>query len=163
MPLGDLLGTAALVLAVFLGLLAAVQTSRLGRVERQLRALTRGAGPGAASLSLGEVIGRQGERLEANRAETESLRLAVNTLEVAVSHSLQNVGLVRFNPFQETGGDQSFAMALLDKRGDGVVISSLHSRNSTRFYAKPVKAGASQLSLSDEEAQALQQAMGKKA
>ncbi len=162
MSLGELLGTATLALAVFLGILVAVQTARLGRVERQLRALTRGAGPGASSLSLGEVISRQGERIEATREETESLRVTVNALDASVNRSVQNVGLVRFNPFQETGGDQSFAMALLDKRGDGVVISSLHSRNSTRFYAKPVKAGASQLSLSDEEAQALQQAMTKK-
>lgn len=162
MSLGELLGTAALVLAVLLGILAAVQTARLGRVEKQLRALTRGAGPGASSLSLGEVIAKQGERLEAVREETDFLRVAVNALDASVSRSVQNVGVVRFNPFQETGGDQSFAVALLDKRGTGVVISSLHSRNSTRFYAKSVKAGASQLSLSDEEAQALQQAMSNK-
>jgi hypothetical protein len=70
--------------------------------------------------------------------------------------------LVRYNPFQDTGGDQSFALALLDKRGDGVVVSSLHSRTMTRFYAKPIKGGVSPLSLSEEEVQAVQQAMGSK-
>lgn len=161
MTLGEMLGTTALALVVVLGVLVIVLTVRLGRVERQLRALTRGAGPGSASLSLGEVISRQGERLEAVREQTESLRLAVNTLDASVANSVQNVGLVRFNPFQETGGDQSFALALLDRKGNGVVVSSLHSRNMTRFYAKPVKGGTAQLSLSEEEAQALQQAMGK--
>ena len=76
---------------------------------------------------------------------------------------MQFVGLVRFNPFDDTGGDQSFALALLDGRGDGVVISSLHGRTGTRFYAKPVKAGTSTLSLSDEEVQALKQAREKPA
>lgn len=161
MTLGEMLGTAALGLVVVLGVLVIVLVVRLGRVERQLRALTRGAGPGSSSLSLGEVISRQGERLEGVREQAESLRMALNALDASVNNSVQNVGLVRYNPFQETGGDQSFALALLDKKGDGVVISSLHSRNMTRFYAKPIKSGTAQLSLSDEEAQALQQAMSK--
>jgi hypothetical protein len=74
---------------------------------------------------------------------------------------VQHVGLVRYNPFQDTGGDQSFALALLDKQGDGVVISSLHSRTMTRFYAKPIKAGIAVVSLSEEEVKAVQQAFGK--
>jgi hypothetical protein len=87
--------------------------------------------------------------------------MSVSALDAAVTGSVQNVGLVRFNPFQDTGGDQSFALALLDKKGDGVVISSLHSRTSTRMYARPIKGGAANSSLSGEEAQAVQQAMGK--
>jgi hypothetical protein len=162
MTVGEMLGTAALALAVVLGVLVILLVVRLGRVERQMRALTRGAGPGASSLSLGEVIARQGERLESVREQTESLRITVTALDAAVTGSVQNVGLVRFNPFQDTGGDQSFALALLDKRGDGVVISSLHTRTSTRMYARPIKAGAANSSLSGEEAQAVQQAMGGK-
>jgi hypothetical protein len=161
MTLGEMLGVAALALAVVLGVLVIALVVRLGRVERQLRALTRGAGPGAASLSLGEVIARQGDRLEAVREQMEALRITVSALDAAVIDSVQNVGLVRFNPFQETGGDQSFALALLDKRGDGVVISSLHSRTGTRMYARPIKGGTAHSSLSGEEAQAVQQAMGR--
>ncbi len=159
MSSGEMLGIAALVLSVLLGALLAVQTVRLGRVERQLRALMKGGGPGAASLSFGELLARQGERLETTREETESLRQAVTRLEFAVARSVQNVALVRYNPFQDTGGDQSFALALLDRHGDGVVLSSLHNRTGTRFYAKPVQAASSPLGLSDEEAQAMQQAM----
>ena len=160
MTTAEMLGTAALALGVLLGLLVLVLVVRVGRVERQLRALTRGAGPGSASLSLGEVIARQGERLESVREQTEALRISVNALDASVTGSVQNVGLVRFNPFQETGGDQSFALALLDKRGDGIVMSSLHTRTSTRFYARPIKGGAANSALSEEEAQAVQQAMG---
>lgn len=60
--------------------------------------------------------------------------------EAGLSH-LQKVGLLRFNPFAETGGDQSFCLALLDDLDNGLVISSLHSRETTRIYSKPVKNG----------------------
>ena len=57
--------------------------------------------------------------------------------------SFTKSALVRFNPFEDTGGDQSFAVALLDGAGNGVVISSLHSRGGTRVYAKAVSGGKS--------------------
>jgi hypothetical protein len=113
-------------------------------------------------MSLGDIVANQGARLDATRAEVEALRRGVAALESAVTRSVQCVGLVRYNPFQDTGGDQSFAIALLDKQGDGLVMSSLHTRAATRFYAKPVKGGASHLPLSDEEMQALQQALAKR-
>src|SRR5207248_2382032 len=108
--------------------------------------------------SLGELVAGQANRVEAARAEVEKLRQDVRALDAAMARSVQHVGLVRYNPFGEAGGDQSFALALLDKLGDGVVISSLHGRTATRFYAKAVKAGQPVLSLSEEEAMALKQA-----
>ena len=55
--------------------------------------------------------------------------------------NLQHLTLKRFNPFGDTGGDQSFILAILDGNNDGVVITSLHSRENTRFYVKSVKGG----------------------
>jgi len=73
---------------------------------------------------------------------------------------VQRVGLVRFNPFEDTGGDQSFALALLDELGTGVVISSLHGREVTRMYGKPVKEGAEAgYEFSDEERAAIKKAL----
>lgn len=73
---------------------------------------------------------------------------------------LQKVAWVRFNPFEDTGSDQSFALALLDGEDNGLVISSLHGRDRTRIYCKPViSGGASDYPLSDEEAQAIQKAI----
>jgi len=80
-------------------------------------------------------------------------------LEAAQRKAFQRVGLVRYNPFEETGGNQSFALALLDSAGDGWVLSSLHARSGTRVYAKAVKAGRADTALSDEETAAIQQAM----
>ena len=80
-------------------------------------------------------------------------------LEAASRKAFSRVGLVRFNPFEETGGNQSFALAVLDADGDGWLLSSLHARAGTRVYAKAVSAGRSDVALSDEETAALRQAL----
>lgn len=68
---------------------------------------------------------------------------------------IQKVNLVRYNPYQDTGGDQSFSVVFLDKENSGFVITSLHTRSSTRVFAKPVMKGKSvkyQFSKEEEEA-----------
>ena len=87
--------------------------------------------------------------------EMEGLKGMYETLEARSRSSLQHVGIVRFNPFEDTGSDQSFAIALLDDRRDGIVLSSLHGRGQTRVFAKPVEGGESTHQLSGEEAQAI--------
>ena len=86
-------------------------------------------------------------------AETEK---RIHSIESDLPNNLKKVGLVRFNPYREMGGNQSFSLAVLDQEGSGVVISALHSRDSTRVYAKPVVLGKeSKYSLSDEEKEAV--------
>jgi hypothetical protein len=72
---------------------------------------------------------------------------------------IRHVGLVRFSPFHDTGSDQSFALALLDGRQDGVVLTALHSRTDSRLYAKPVERGSSSYSLTPEERDAMDRAL----
>ncbi len=72
---------------------------------------------------------------------------------------IQKIGLVRFNPFSDTGGDQSFILALVDDRDSGVVISGLHTRNGTRWYAKKIENGKGfEHELSMDELKAIRQA-----
>ncbi len=71
---------------------------------------------------------------------------------------VQKIGIIRFNPFSEVGGDQSFSIALLDANNSGVVISSLYSRQENRIYGKPIKNGKSEYQLSEEENQAIEKA-----
>ncbi len=71
---------------------------------------------------------------------------------------VQKVGIVRFNPFSEVGGDQSFSIALLDGQDSGLVITSLYTREGNRVYGKPIKKSESKYLLSDEEKQAIAQA-----
>ena len=75
---------------------------------------------------------------------------------------IQRLGLLRFNPYGDTGGDQSFAVALLDKDGNGVVVTSLHSRSTTRVFAKPVILGRPEkYEFSKEETEVVKKAMGR--
>ena len=74
--------------------------------------------------------------------------------------ALQHVGVVRFNPYHDTGGDYSFAVALLDAQGGGVLITGLYHRDRCRVYAKPVQGWESSYKLSDEEREAIDKARG---
>jgi hypothetical protein len=76
-------------------------------------------------------------------------------LDVTNSVASQKIALIRFNPFGDTGGDQSFSLAVLDAHNSGYVLTSIHGRQGTRVYVKPVDFGESKYSLSDEEQQAL--------
>ena len=68
-----------------------------------------------------------------------------------VKKSVQWVETVRFNPFRDQGGNQSFSTLLVNEHGDGVVLTGLHTRDKSNIYAKPIKAGASEYELSSEE------------
>lgn len=72
---------------------------------------------------------------------------------------LQRVEIVRYNPYNDTGGDQSFTIVLLDGKLNGLLVTSLHSRSGTRIYTKIIKSGKSDLELSKEEKQILDKAV----
>jgi len=83
----------------------------------------------------------------------------IKELEKISKITIQKTGVVRFNPFNEMGGNQSFTIALLDGKNNGFVISSLFVKEGNRVYAKSVKSGKSDYLLSDEEIKAIKEAM----
>jgi hypothetical protein len=83
----------------------------------------------------------------------------VDDLEVVAALSVQHVGLVRFDAFEDMGGHLSFAAAMLDGEADGFVFSSINGRQETRIYAKPIERGVSRYHLSDEEQEAIRRAL----
>jgi hypothetical protein len=86
----------------------------------------------------------------------------VNLLSRQLESAIQHVGVVRYNPFEDTGSNQSFVLAMLDARGDGFVLSSLHSRQATRMFLKPVSGGKADSAISDEEAEAIKLASARR-
>lgn len=92
---------------------------------------------------------------ELNKKEIQELRRRIDYLEEVGREHIQKVGLVRFNPFRELGGDHSFSLAILDATDSGIIITSLHTRDRTRVYMKDVKKGKSSVELSNEEKKAL--------
>jgi hypothetical protein len=145
------LGIAAAVLLVLVLVLA----RRTGNLRQRLDALTRGVD----GRNLEAVLAAHLDKVFGVAHEVDDLSARSAVLEANGRKAVQRVGLVRFNPFEETGGNQSFALALTDANGDGLVISSLHARAGTRLYAKAVVAGRSDAALSAEEAEALRIAL----
>jgi hypothetical protein len=145
------LGLVLLVLLV----LALVQTRRIGRLRRQLDGLTRGSD----GANLGAVLDAHLDKVYAVARELDDLSARSAILEAAGRRAIQRVGLVRYNPFEDTGGNQSFAIAMTDAGGTGFIVSSLHSRTGTRVYAKAVNEGRSDGALSAEETEALRLAL----
>ena len=85
-----------------------------------------------------------------------------NKIHALANRSIHKVAMVRFNPFKDLGGNQSFSLALLDGKNDGIIISSLHTREGTRVYSKAITKGeASEHELTDEEQSILAQAKAK--
>ncbi len=139
--------------------LAAVLLWRVGRLSRRIEQLTRGSDDG----NLEAVLGQHLERVRKVVRDVDAVGARTTGLEADIRRSLGRIGLVRYNPFEDTGGNQSFALAIVDAAGDGFVMSSLHARQGTRVYAKNVTRGSADVALSEEEAAALQQALAKPA
>jgi hypothetical protein len=146
----------ALAVAVVLLVIWAAWLQRSDALLRQRMRRLVGDGEGAG---LDEVLDRQFRRLDTVAERLEALSRLHRELEALSQRSIQKVGVVRFNPFADTGGDQSFAIALLDAEGNGVVLSSLHGRADTRIFAKQVQAGRSKHALSEEEQDAIRKAL----
>jgi len=137
-------------------LLLAVNVWRTGRIVRSYRALMRGM----QDKNLEEMLNAHLARVKLALERVDDVELACKKLQVMAEKSLQKVGVVRFNAFHDTGSDLSFAVALLDSRGDGVVLSTIFARDESRTYAKPIVKGASSYHLSEEEQQAVRMALG---
>lgn len=91
----------------------------------------------------------------------QNLTLNRNIRELARTglRHVQRVKVIRYNPYGDTGGNVSFSIALLDGRGTGLIITSLHTRSGTRVYTKEIKEGESELQLSKEESEVMKQAL----
>ncbi|NLF15041.1 MAG: DUF4446 family protein [Anaerolineaceae bacterium] len=141
----------ALGLGIVALLIGLILLARQQRLLRQYRELTTGTSGGNLEALLNDHVARVRE----TATRLDDVDQLARRLEKAGYFSLQHLGVVRFNPFQDTGSDQSFAISLVDGHGNGVVLSSLHGRDATRVYAKPLKRWESTYSLTDEEKQAI--------
>lgn len=137
------LGVWVLVLTVVLWLFASF-----------FRKLTKGSKDSDLRRILEKIL----EVQKSNSQEIAEINKKIKTLEEEGLGHVQKVGLIRFNPFKELGGDHSFSLAILDGEDTGVVITGLHTRERTRIYMKAIKGGKSEFELSDEEKKALNKA-----
>ena len=124
-------------------------------LSRRLERVTLGQGG-----TLEETLKRLGEDLEELQQFRGELEIYLKTAEARLHSALRGLGVVRFNPFNGTGqgGNQSFAIALLDEKHSGVVFSALYARDRVGVYAKPIVEGKPAYELTEEEKEAVEKA-----
>ncbi|HVY68083.1 MAG TPA: DUF4446 family protein [Patescibacteria group bacterium] len=137
------------ILACILSVWALWQIHSLNRMRRSLFA-------GKTAADLEEVVVRLSRELQTGRQQQADLVQALAEVRRDLSFASQKLGLVRFNPFADGGGNFSFSLALLDAHNNGVVITSMHGREQNRIYTKRIVKGKSESQLTGEEQEALQ-------
>ncbi|KKS76654.1 MAG: hypothetical protein UV64_C0025G0009 [Parcubacteria group bacterium GW2011_GWC1_43_11b] len=123
-------------------------------LERRLEKIFRGKKAG----DLEDVLVDMGRSIDELSTKHSHLKNFTDNIDSRLKTAIQKVYTLRFNPFRDHGGNQSFATALLDEMSDGVVISSLYSRDKVSVYAKPIVNGQSDFELSDEERESIAKA-----
>ena len=146
-----IIGASAGVIAFLLAVVALAKIRRLRRSYSVLQA------DGNAE-SFVQVVERKTAQVEQLQLQVENHAREVEALRVDLHDAIRHVAVVRYDAFNDMGGRMSFTAALLDDGGDGLVITSINGRTETRTYAKGVKGGTSEASLSPEEEQAVSHA-----
>lgn len=139
-----------------MGLWLVALTVYIVRAVDRYKKLTTGTNKKNLGDILEVLINKEGDLSKKVRETIENM-IKQQNLELA---HLQKQALIRYNPFEDAGGDQSFVIALLDGHDNGFVLSSLHARGNTRVYAKAVIGGKSQThQFSKEEKEAVEKAL----
>jgi len=123
--------------------------------KRFLNRLVKEVGEKDLKKILGKLLKNQKQTEKALKEIGKELKYLVEDGKLHV----QKIGIVRFNPFREIGGDHSFSMAVLDGGNTGVILTGLHTRERTRIYVKAVNKGKAERDLSDEEKKAIDRAI----
>ena len=110
--------------------------------------------------NIGELLSNQIKELDSQKEQIQKILEEVDRLKNLSQKSFQKRGLVRYNPFKNSGGDQSFSIALLDLENNGFVITSIYGREGNRIYAKPIEGSKSKYTLIEEEEKAIKIAIG---
>lgn len=127
--------------------LVAVAIILLVRIELRLKKLFKGSKAENLEDLMNDVVSHVKSLTETTKDNTSGIK----ALENRIKKSGRGIKLLRFNPFKDVGGNQSFAVAITNEEGDGVVFSSLYSRERMSVFAKPITAGKSDIELTAEE------------
>ena len=127
------------------------------KLNRRVDQLTRGKD----TESLEDIILSYLKRVESLEEGEEITRAALSAIKDNLKITYQKSALVKYDAFREMSGALSYSLALLDKENNGVLISSMYSREGCYTYAKDVIKGECKINLSEEEAEALKQAIAK--
>ncbi len=135
---------------------AGVANNRLTHMRRSM-AMLQGKNDAKTLL---EIISENVQRVEGFEKVMRNQAKRQEELFALLGRSARNLGVVRYDAFDDMGGKMSFSAALLDDHGNGLVLTSINARAESRAYAKPIKGGTSEHNLSGEEQRAIASALG---
>lgn len=124
------------------------------RLEVRINRLLRGRN----AHSLEETIIDMAKEIDRAQIKEDKVDQIIANMEARLRQAIRRVETVRFDPFAEQGGKQSFTTALLNEEGNGLILSGLYSRDKVNVYAKPIRAHQSEFELCREEAEVLERA-----
>ena len=145
------------IVSIILAVVLIIVLCKLKTLKRRVDSLTRGKD----TESLEDIIVSYLERVESLEEGEEITRAALNAIKDNLKITYQKTGLVKYDAFREMSGALSYSLALLDKENNGILISSMYSREGCYTYAKEITHGECKINLSEEEAEALKQAVAK--
>lgn len=150
-----MLTTILLILSTILFLWVVFLTVSFFRLQAHYNRLSHGVNTKTLRVLLEEIL----KRMDVAEKDIVTLISRCDTIEKDGMNHIQKIGLLRFNPFKDTGGNQSFIVSFVDANNTGVVISGLYSRSGTRWYAKRIVKGiGTEHELSEEEKTVIKEA-----
>lgn len=127
----------------------------IGLLEHRLKKFFAGT----KAQNFEEVMTELGKHVEELHNHQKDINTHLSTVDSRLNKSIRKIETIRFNPFMDAGGNQSFAIALMNDEGNGVVLSSLYARDRMSIFAKPIIDGKSEFELSIEEKDVLKKSM----
>ena len=138
-------------------ILLIVLLCKLKKLRRRVDALTRGKD----TESMEDIMLNFFERIESLENHEKDVDADIKLIKETLKNTYQKTALVKYDAFREMSGALSYSLALLDQKNDGIIISSMYSREGCYTYAKDVVNGECKINLSEEETEALKQAVAK--
>lgn len=144
-------------LVILLLILVIVLFRSLNKVEAKYRKVTRGVN----NKNLEEIIVEYLNRVEESKKISEDIKSLYGDMDSRIKDCIQKVSVIRYKAFEDVGSDLSFSVAMLDENNDGILLTGIFGRNESTTYAKPIEKGISRYDLSEEEEEALNNAINK--
>lgn len=146
---------ALLIIVVILLFIEILNRIEINRLEKRYKKMMKGS----YGKSIEELLIDYTGKIEDSMKTVREIESAYKSIDTRVKNSIQKYSIVRFRAFDDVGSDLSFSIALLDERNDGVVLTGIYGRNECATFAKPIENGISKYDLSDEEKQAIKNAI----
>lgn len=149
---------ALLIIVVILLFIETLNRVEINRLEKRYKKMMKGS----YGKSIEELLIDYTGKIENSMKTVQEIESRYESINSRVKNSIQKCSVIRFRAFDDVGSDLSFSIALLDEKNDGVVLTGIYGRNECATFAKPIENGISKYDLSDEEKQAIKNAINGK-